>query len=999
MRRFLTTLALSLLLVVSSPFAASGDEESSSAPATLKASVYVSNLDLIPVSCAPEQSARIFLNLPKDVAWVLNQWMPHDLALNMVQPESPLSGTALHLNRLLTGSHDTDGLNESVEHLAQAGLSGFFVPRLLVFPDLLLPHLQDQRCTNPLILLAYARRLTRDGLSQAAMQEVDSCTKLPAETRNLVKAQLLVDHGEARSAKKLLKARTQPSSPSCISTIHRPQSYLGEGYSAFELRLAIELALRKNDPNEARKSIEELSRWFNRDPDTFALYVDLCIRLGDPRLNTELLEKLKRDPRLNVLRWILLDRVATLKPGPTALALLKNSHEDLLTEEGGMAHAFRLALASGETAAARAFRNKIANPPEDLDQRLNYQEGKTSDFRAKELSPLLGDTILKAAESRLGAGTILLDEKLHITVSQDKRKTLKYRWVFGRSHGSEGDDSPTVRVTTDPGRESLHPSEVSVRCGPRSGTLSAEEDFEDLAEEDLRIFYNLREHRFRFPPLSPGCVASLEVTVQELEALPFDGYFGREVPLDRGWPTRRFELRYSLPQGIKLHHKVLSPMHGGDAPDFAAEPTSNDRGGMDYSYILHDLKSRNTALMLPGGSDLHATLLVSTFPNAGALASWYQRWGLGQAQILPNETLVEIFGESLSGTPREKLEKAYHFVSKEIRYVGLEFGVHSYQPYPVKTVLKRRFGDCKDKARLMRDLLHNVGIKSHLVLVRPRNYGRLPKDTERLPLPLDSFFHASLAVEEPGKPGYLFVDPTSHDRSLETAPALVQDSTALLLKPGFPRMIRLPVATASENADQTRILVGRDRMFIEADLSGILATPARRSEDLEKAVRAWLDGAFDGGLIAQSKLTIETREVQEHLVLKILVQFPEGQSPQVIRPIQLLNATCSQLPEAELGYRGDLLAARMRSLELTLDSGGSFPSARTSQGGMLQYTVPSAMKLHFSVEEEAMQARFEVGSGPQNDLGVPPTYLNDLHAICTSLIDLRTLTLRPRWTP
>ena len=89
----------------------------------------------------------------------------------------------------------------------------------------------------------------------------------------------------------------------------------------------------------------------------------------------------------------------------------------------------------------------------------------------------------------------------------------------------------------------------------------------------------------------------------------------------------------------------------------------------------------------------------------------------------------------------------------------------------------------------------------------------------------------------------------------------------------------------------------------------------------------------------------------------------------------------------------------MRSLELTLDSGGSFPSARTSQGGMLQYTVPSAMKLHFSVEEEAMQARFEVGSGPQNDLGVPPTYLNDLHAICTSLIDLRTLTLRPRWTP
>jgi transglutaminase-like putative cysteine protease len=967
--------------------------------ALLNAANHVANLDLMPLQCASDQSAQVFLNLPPDVAWVLNKWMPHDLALNIEEPSEPLDGIALHLNRLLLGNPGVEDLDGSIEALADAGLASFFIPRLMVFPERLLVYLQKERCTHPLILLAFARQLDRDGLTQAALQEIASCSELPQVVRRLIKAQVLIDHGELKTAETLLKSDSGTRAPSCHTAVQNPQGSIGQGRSAFELRMKVELALRKNELRTARRQVEELSRWFNRDPDSFALYVDLSVRLGNHRLIRNLLENLRRDPRLDMLRWILLDRVATLSPGPEALELLDSAHADLLEREGGFNHAFYLALASGQTARARAYRNQIASPPKDLDRRLNYQEGLAIDIQTEKPTALLGDTILRAAESRLGVGTLLLNEKIQITVGNDRKKSIHYRWVFGRSHKSDGDDAPIVRVTTDPGRESMYISEVFMRCGDRSGTLSAQEDFEDLAEADLRIFYNLREHRFQFPPLEPGCVASLDVTVQELDSLPFDGYFGREVPLDRGWPTRRFELRYSLPRGVNLHSKVVGPTQGGEAPDFAGAAQTNQRGGMDFTYILHDLKTRDYKRNLPGGSDLSASLLVSTFANPEALAAWYHRWGIGPPRAVSTDRVQEVFGASVDGTSREKLLAAYNFVSKEIRYVGLEFGVHSYQPYPVATVLKRRFGDCKDKARLMRDLLHSVGIKSHMVLVRPRNYGRLPKDDQRLPLPLDSFFHALLAVELPGRPGFLFVDPTNHERSLETIPALVQDGTALVLKPGFPRLIRLPVAKATDNTDRTHILLARDRMIIEAELSGILASPARRTDDLEKGVRAWLDGAFDGGLIAQSSVSIEQRDVDGHIILNILVQFPEGQSPSLIRPIYLLNASCSQLPDPDEGLRGDLLAARLRKLEVTLDTGGTFPSAHSTAGDMLQYTVPNAMQLNFTVEESRTEARFEVGQGPKGDLSLPNTYLNDVHAICTSLIDLRTRTLRPRWTP
>ena len=60
-----------------------------------------------------------------------------------------------------------------------------------------------------------------------------------------------------------------------------------------------------------------------------------------------------------------------------------------------------------------------------------------------------------------------------------------------------------------------------------------------------------------------------------------------------------------------------------------------------------------------------------------------------------------------------------------MRYVGLEFGIHSLKPHAVREVLQRAFGDCKDKATMLVALLAEVGIDAQVALVRTADNGGL----------------------------------------------------------------------------------------------------------------------------------------------------------------------------------------------------------------------------------------------------------------------------------
>lgn len=78
-------------------------------------------------------------------------------------------------------------------------------------------------------------------------------------------------------------------------------------------------------------------------------------------------------------------------------------------------------------------------------------------------------------------------------------------------------------------------------------------------------------------------------------------------------------------------------------------------------------------------------------------------------------------------TPRQKAQRLYDWVSRNIRYVGIDLGASGFEPHDADTILANRYGDCKDHAAILESLLMAAGIPSSPVLINMRESYVLPQ--------------------------------------------------------------------------------------------------------------------------------------------------------------------------------------------------------------------------------------------------------------------------------
>jgi hypothetical protein len=111
-------------------------------------------------------------------------------------------------------------------------------------------------------------------------------------------------------------------------------------------------------------------------------------------------------------------------------------------------------------------------------------------------------------------------------------------------------------------------------------------------------------------------------------------------------------------------------------------------------------------------------------------------------------------------------------------------------------VYDRRFGDCKDKASLLKVMLAEAGIASHLVLVRTRDQGTVTAT----PASLSAFNHAITYVPSLD----LYLDGTAEFSGPEELPTGDQGATVLIVKDGAGAELRtIPLQQARPTTLQT----------------------------------------------------------------------------------------------------------------------------------------------------------------------------------------------------
>ena len=151
---------------------------------------------------------------------------------------------------------------------------------------------------------------------------------------------------------------------------------------------------------------------------------------------------------------------------------------------------------------------------------------------------------------------------------------------------------------------------------------------------------------------------------------------------------------------------------------------------------------------------------------------------------------------------------------QRIQYISIQTGLGrggGYKPHLASDVLQKNYGDCKDKANLMRALLASVGIRSYLVGIYAGDPGYVRQEW---PSP-QQFNHAIIAVAVPpdirlpaaadsGNTGrLLFFDPTDEQTPVGELGLHLQDSLGLIVAPENGVLLRLP-ATSSEAHSRVR---------------------------------------------------------------------------------------------------------------------------------------------------------------------------------------------------
>lgn len=155
----------------------------------------------------------------------------------------------------------------------------------------------------------------------------------------------------------------------------------------------------------------------------------------------------------------------------------------------------------------------------------------------------------------------------------------------------------------------------------------------------------------------------------------------------------------------------------------------------------------------PGHYYTFPEFIITEYKNWNEVVNW--ALPLYSFQNIHPDIKRKVSELAISCNSEEQLKvKIIRFVQDEVRYLGFEVGVKSHQPTKPEIVLKRRFGDCKDKSYLLCSMLRVLNLYAIPVLIHTERRKGLENE---FPSPLQ-FNHVTVKLEDRNKTYY--IDPT-----------------------------------------------------------------------------------------------------------------------------------------------------------------------------------------------------------------------------------------------
>lgn len=303
-----------------------------------------------------------------------------------------------------------------------------------------------------------------------------------------------------------------------------------------------------------------------------------------------------------------------------------------------------------------------------------------------------------------------------------------------------------------------------------------------------------------------GSVFAYTYTLEQRSVFTQDDY-----SFQGSFPVINSRYSLTLPEGwradaVTFNHQKVEPRINGtsytwelaDLPAMPPEPMSPS---------LDNLVPRLAVSYYPPANT--QTLAIKTFSNWSEVAAWMSE--LEDPQVIVDDALARKAYEltALAKTEYEKIRAIAQYVQK-IQYISIQTGLGrggGYRPHASNLVFAKSYGDCKDKANLMRAMLKVVGITAIPVSIfaGDATYVRASWPSPQqfnhciIAVKVSDQTQASTIINHPTLGRLLIFDPTDEQTPIGDLPDHLQGSLALIDSKTETDLVKMPTTPPEMN--------------------------------------------------------------------------------------------------------------------------------------------------------------------------------------------------------
>lgn len=374
-------------------------------------------------------------------------------------------------------------------------------------------------------------------------------------------------------------------------------------------------------------------------------------------------------------------------------------------------------------------------------------------------------------------------------------------------------------------------------------------EFKTSSDRESFVFYDdAKETTFNFPAVEPGAVGNLEVSWHNTDPHLLSAYYFTSY-----MPVINSQLRIIVSKDITLKYRLI----GLDTSNITVTAESKHRSNI-YTFVYKNCPADKRYPDAPNFAwyTPHVIFYIANYKDDKGTTIPYlsnvdDLYKLNYSFVKSINTtidpdlkhVVDTLTANLN-TPESKARSIYLWVQRHIKYVAFEDGMGGFVPRDASLVCSRRFGDCKDMASILTEMLNAAGVPAYFTWIGTRD---LPYEFSKEPLPLVSN-HMICTIKLDGK--YIFLDGTDPTCVFGMPSSAIQDKEAMVgISEKEYKIIRVPVIDKMRNT--------------EVDTTWLELTPDGLKGKIKKELTGYLSMDMYGKLMYSNSRNINEEMKEE----------------------------------------------------------------------------------------------------------------------------------------